>query len=162
MSDSKLVRRKVLADLVEATPAPVGYWILASPLLGFLAWLWLDAFAGLSPIPWLWLDALLAVITLAGVVVLPVGLLAHRLITSFPKLFQNTGWELHPVEPVSEAEQYQVRYVERTRTWQPLDWERLWGRAAQGWVYLEIVLIFVGAVAMIPLFFSATQYGFGR
>ena len=39
---------------------------------------------------------------------------------------------------------------------------RRWLRAAQGWVFLEITAIFVGAVAMVPLFFSATEFGFGQ
>jgi hypothetical protein len=38
----------------------------------------------------------------------------------------------------------------------------VWIRAAQGWVYLEIIAIFVGAIAMIPLFFSAVDFGFGQ
>ena len=35
-------------------------------------------------------------------------------------------------------------------------------RAAQGWVYLEIAAIFIGAIAMIPIFFSVSEFGFGR
>jgi hypothetical protein len=35
-------------------------------------------------------------------------------------------------------------------------------RAAQGWVYLEIAAIFIGAIAVIPLFFSALDFGFGQ
>ena len=48
------------ADLIEATPERNGLleWILASPMIVFLLWAWVDLFAWLSPIPWYWLDAL--------------------------------------------------------------------------------------------------------
>jgi hypothetical protein len=162
VSTTKFERRKVQADLIEATPSATGYWLLASPLLVFAGWSWLDLFNYLSPVPWRWLDILLGLGVYLLLIILPLGVLAHWLVTALPRLFQNTGWDVQPVEPVSEAEMYMVRYVPRKRQRAPTTWQRLWLRAAQGWVYLEITAIFVGAVLMIPLFFSATDYGFGR
>lgn len=156
--------REVPADLVEATPGlgGLGYWLLASPLLLFLAWLWADLFALYSPLPWYWLDAVLGLAIFILVLVLPLGLLAHALITALPWLFQNAGWDVQPLEPVAEREQYLVRYVTQARRRAPTTWRRLWLRAAQGWVYLEIIVILAGAVAAVPLFFSALDFGFGR
>lgn len=138
------------------------HWLLASPLLLFVAWAWIDLFAHYSPLPNYWLDALLGLLLMVGVVVLPLGVAAFWLVTSFPGLFQHAGWDVQPLEPVREAEAYWVRYVYRTRQRAANTWGRAWLRAAQGWVYIEIAVIFVGAVAMIPLFFSASEFGFGQ
>lgn len=162
MNAAKFERRKVQADLIEATPHPLGHWLLASPILVFVGWLWLDLFQHFSPIPWRWLDSILGVAAYLMLFVLPLGVAAHYLVTSFPRLFQNAGWDVQPLEPVREAEQYMVRYVVHQRTRAAANWSRLWLRAAQGWVYLEITAIFVGALVMIPLFLSITEFGFGR
>lgn len=163
-AESPPIRRQVPARLVEATPTAHGLfnWILASPMLIFVGWFWVDIFAYISPISAYWLDVLLAMLLFVGLVVLPLGYAAHRLVTAFPRLFQNAGWDVEPLAPVRLQEQYTVRYqpVEKVRA--PFTISRLWARAAQGWVYLEIVAIFVGAIAMIPLFFSALEFGFGR
>jgi hypothetical protein len=161
---SKVSLREVPADLVEATPdsGALGQWLLASPLLIFLAWLWIDLFAHYSPLPWYWVDALLALPLFALAVVLPLGVLAHAVVTAAPGLFQKAGWEVQPLESVTEREQYLVRYVAQRRHRAPTSWRRLWLRAAQGWVYWEILLILAGAIAAIPLFFSAVDFGFGR
>jgi hypothetical protein len=161
---SKVSLREVPADLVEATPGSgaLGQWLLASPLLIFLAWLWIDLFAHFSPLPWYWVDALLALPLFALMVVLPLGVLAHAVVTAAPGLFQRAGWEVQPLESVTEREQYLVRYVPQRRHRAPTSWRRLWLRAAQGWVYWEICLIFAGAIAAVPLFFSAVDFGFGR
>lgn len=154
-------RRTVGADLFEATPQPLGQWALASPLLLFLGWVWLDLFGHYSPVSWRWLDILLGGALLIFAVILPLGLLAHRLVTSFPRLFQNAGWDVQPAETVRESEMYMVRYAPRARHRAPTTWARLWIRAAQGWVYLEIAAVLVGGLLMIPLFLSATGFGFG-
>ncbi|MCB0132066.1 MAG: hypothetical protein KDD78_14505 [Caldilineaceae bacterium] len=158
-----VVRRRVEADLTEASPegGAIGHWILASPMLLFMAWFWVDIVNYYSPLPRL-VDYALALIVFAGLIVLPLGLAAHYFVTSLPRLFHNAGWTLVPRESVSEAEQYLVRYVYRDRRRAASTWPRLWERAAQGWVYLEITTIFVGAILMIPLFFSASEFGFGR
>lgn len=67
-----------------------------------------------------------------------------------------------PLEKVEPSEQHVVRYVARTRERAATDGKRVWLRTAQGLVYLEIMAILFGAVAMIPLFFSAVEFGFGR
>lgn len=156
--------REVPADLVEATPGngALGQWLLASPLLLFLAWLWADLFAHYSPLPFYWLDMLIALVLFAFVLVLPLGLLAHALVTALPGLFQHAGWDVQPLEPVAEREQYLVRYVTRSRHRAPSNWSRLWLRAAQGWVYWEIFVILGGAIATVPLFFNMLDFGFGR
>lgn len=159
---SKITLREVPADLVEATPAAIGQWLLASPLILFLGWLWVDVFAHYSSLPFYWLDALLAVPLYALLLVLPLGVLAHALVTAAPGLFQKAGWDVQPLEPVAERERYLVRYVPQRRHRAPTNWRRLWLRAAQGWVYLEIFVILAGAVAAVPLFFSALDFGFGR
>lgn len=157
-------RRQVEVDLFETTPDANGlmHWLLASPILIFLAWGWIDLFAHYSPISNYWVDALVGLPLLAGLVVLPLGLGAFRLVTSLPRLFQQSGWDVQPLGPVGEAEAHRVRYLYRSRTRAATTWRRTWMRAAQGWVYLEIALIFVCAILMIPLFFSASEFGFGR
>ncbi len=157
----KLQRRSVAADLVEGSPGQAGQWALAAPLIVYLAWLWLDLFVHYSPIAWTLLDAALGLAIFILFVVLPVGLLAHRLVTSFPRLFQNTGWDVVPLEPVRDSEKYAVKYVAQRRTYAPTSQTRIWQRAAQGWVYVEVIVILVGGVLLIPLFLSATRFGFG-
>lgn len=161
---AKPVRRQVAADLFETTPALGGllHWLLASPLLLFVAWAWVDLFAHYSPLGSYWLDALIGLALLVSVVVLPLGVGAFWLVTSFPRLFQHAGWDVQPREPVRESELYLVRYTYGTQQRATSTWGRAWLRAAQGWVYIEIAAIFVGAIAMIPLFFSASEFGFGR
>lgn len=155
-------RRVVPAALHEATPGALGQWVLASPALGFLAWLWVDLLLSFSPLPWRWLSTALALLLFAVGVVLPLGIAAHSLVTAAPRLFQNAGWDVAPLEPVRETERYVVKYVAASRQRAPFTWSRLWLRAAQGWVYLEILLIFVGAALLIPLFLSVSDFGFGR
>jgi hypothetical protein len=164
-TESGSVRRVVPADLVEATPGAggVGHWLLASPLLLFLAWLWVDLFHHfVGPTGIYWLNALVGIVVFTLVVVLPLGNLAHRVVLSLPRLFHNAGWDLQPLEPVASAEQYLVRYRYQARHWAPADWRRVVLRAAQGWVFLEMATILVGAVLMIPLYFSAREFGFGQ
>ena len=164
MSAAKVERRQVPADLVEATPGShgLGQWLLASPLLMLLGWTWLDLFAHFSPAPWYWVDVLAGLALFLLVIVLPLGWLAHRLVTAFPRLFQKAGWDVHPLEPVSEAEQYLVQYVPQQRRRAANTWSRTWLRAAQGWVYLEIAAILVAGLMLVPLFFSALDAGFGQ
>lgn len=164
MSTADVHNRDVPADLVEATPMAnaLGYWLLASPLLVFAGWLWVDVFAQLSPVPWYWVDLVLALVIYVFVLILPLGVGVFFLISSAPRIFQNAGWEVHPLEPVRESEQYLVRYTIQRRLRAANTWGRAWLRAAQGWVYIEIVTIFLAAIAAIPLFFSAVDFGFGR
>ncbi len=164
VESSKPARRQVMADLFETTPASGGlmHWLLASPLLLFVAWGWIDLFAHYSPIASYWVDALLGLVLLAGGIVLPLGAGAFWLVTSLPRLFQHAGWDVQPLEPLSEAESHMVQYSYRARRRAATTWGRTWLRAAQGWVYIEIAAIFAGAVAMIPLFFSASTFGFGQ
>lgn len=163
MREAKFVRREVPADLIESTPGTggLGYWILASPWLIFLAWLWVDFLRLFSPLPY-WPNVIIGLILFIFVIVLPFGLLAHRLVLSFPYLFHNAGWDVDPLEPVKLAEQYMVRYRYQQRHWATPSWQRAWLRAAQGWVFLEIAAILIGAIAMIPLFLSVSEFGFGR
>ena len=156
------VRRTVEADLIETTPASGGlfHWLLASPMLLFLAWMWVDVFAHYSPIPWYWLDALLGLLLLIGLVVLPLGLAAFHLVAALPRLFGHAGWDVQPLEPVREAELPMIRYRYRKRVRAERTWSRVWMRAAQGWVYLEVAAVLIG-VLMVPLFFSAVDFGFG-
>jgi hypothetical protein len=163
MTEVKYERRTVTADLVESTPGAngLGYWLLASPMILFLVWVWGDVFAYYSPLPRL-LDWIVGILLFVVLFILPLGYLAHRLVTSVPRLVGHAGWDVVPLEPVSEAEQYMVRYAYQDRHRALRTWGRAWLRAAQGWVYLEIIAIFVGAVAMIPLFFSAVDFGFGQ
>ena len=157
-------RRKVPAILIEATPSlnGLGYWALASPILLFVGWFWVDLFAYFSPIPWRWLDLLLGAAVYVALFVLPLGYAAHWVVTAMPRLFQHAGWDVQPLEAVPAAEQYLVRYIYTEKHRAPTDGRRVWLRAAQGWVYLEIFAIFAGFIGMIPLFFSAVEFGFGR
>ena len=95
-------------------------------------------------------------------VVFPLGVLAHWIVTSLPSLFQHAGWDVQPLEPVSEAEQYAVEYKPVGRIRAEGTWARRWLRAAQGSVYLEIAALLLGAVLLIPIFLSASDFGFGR
>ncbi len=157
-------RRTVRAVLVEAEPrlGGLGHWILASPLLIYLGWLWVDLFVYFSPIPWTWLDRILGVAAYLLLVVLPLGYAAYWLVTAFPGLFQHVGWDVRVLDPVRPEEAYTVRYVYQGRERAPTDWRRVWIRAAQGWVYLEVAAVFLGFIAMTLLFFSAVEFGFGR
>jgi len=157
-------RRRVEADLIEATPGAggLGFWIMASPLLGFLAWLWIDLFRLVTPLDTPWLDLLLGGITFVLFIVLPLGYAAFYLVTALPRLFRHAGWEVQPREKLREAEIYMVRYQYRARHRAATTPQRIGMRAAQGWFFLEIAAIFVGAILMIPLFFSATEFGFGQ
>lgn len=164
MTEAKFTRRAVPANLIEATPPAggVGYWLLASPLLLFLAWLWIDLFRLVVGWSNYTLSAMVGLVLYALLIVLPLGYLAHRLVLLLPRLFQHAGWDIEPLEPVKPAELYLVQYRFQARQWAPGGWPRAWLRAAQGWVFLEIAAILVGAIAMIPLFFSAAEFGFGR
>ncbi len=162
MNATKFVRREVSAKLIEANPSALGQWVLAAPIIVFIAWAFLDLFNHFSPIPWRWLDTIISVLIFLFVVLLPLGLLAHRAVTAFPKLFANAGWDVQPLEPVAPAEMYSVRYQYKARERAPNSWSRLWLRVAQGWVYLEITAIFVGFAAIGPIYFSALEFGFGQ
>ncbi|MDE0200289.1 MAG: hypothetical protein OXK78_18935 [Caldilineaceae bacterium] len=157
-------RRKVKAHLVEATPGAGGWghWVLSAPAICFLGWLWLDVFGILSPFQSRPVDLLLGTLTYVVLILLPFGYGAHRLVTSFPGIFQQAGWTVQPMEPVKPEEQHIVRYIGITRERAETDGRRILLRVAQGWVYLEIGAILVSAVAMVPLFFSAVEFGFGR
>ena len=156
-------RREVQARLVEATPRANGwgYWVLSAPTVVFLGWLWVDLFSLFSPIPWRPLDLLLGALAYVFLIVLPCGYGAHRFVTSFPRVFQQAGWHVQPREPLRPAEQYAVRYNFTSQERAITDPTRILLRVAQGWVYLEIGAILAGSVAMIPLFFSALEFGFG-
>jgi len=160
----KFVRRRVRADLVEATPGngALGHWVLASPMLGFLAWLWVDIVHHFSPLDQRWLNIIIGLALFALLVVLPLGYLAHAFVLALPRIFQNAGWEVEPLEPVKPEETYMVQYRYQARRYAPRSWRRAWLRAGQGWVYLEIMAIFIGAIGMIPLYLSATEFGFGQ
>jgi hypothetical protein len=162
--NSKVVRREVPADLIEATPGHggLGHWVLASPLLLFLCWLWVDLIRALRPFPFDWLNALLGVLLFVALIVLPFGVAAHYMILAAPRLFHSAGWDIVPLEPVAQAEQYLVRYKYRTKHRAKLDWRRIWLRAVQGWVFIEMAVILIGAVVMLPLYMSAVEFGFGR
>lgn len=160
-TNSKPRMRQVEANLMESTPSQAGQWLLASPLIVYVGWLWLDIFNHYSPISWRWLDSILGAALYLLLFTLPLGLLAHRLITSLPRVFQNVGWDVVPLEPVRESEQYMVRYIPHGRIYAPITQTRLWLRAAQGWVYIEIFAILAGGILLIPIFLSATQFGFG-
>jgi len=153
----------VAADLYETQPDAGGllHWILASPMLLFLAWLWVDLFAYYSPLPSYWLDAVLGIVLYGAGIVLPLGLLAFWGVTSFPRLFGHAGWDVQPLENLADntpAVRYSFRQRYRART----TWPQLWARAGQGWVYLEVATILLGGVLLAPIFFSATDFGFGR
>lgn len=162
-STPRPVRRTVDADLIETTPPSGGlfHWILASPMLLFLAWMWVDLFAHYSPLPWYWLDAPLGLALFIAVIVLPFGLGAFHLVATLPRLFGHAGWDVQPLESVREAELPMVRFRYRSRTRAARSWSRTWLRAAQGWVYLEVAAVLIGGVLMVPIFFSAVDFGFG-
>ncbi len=162
MSTTHIERREVPADLIEATPGALGMWVLASPLLIFVLWMWVDLFAHYSPLPWYWVDAVIGAAFFVALIVLPLGWLAHRLVTLAPRLFQHAGWDVQPLEPVREQEMYLVRYLYQNRHRAANSWQRQWLRAAQGWVYIEIAVILLGGVLIIPIFLSAVDFGFGR
>lgn len=153
--------RQVAADLMESTPSQAGQWLLASPLIVYAGWLWLDIFNHYSPIPWRWLDLILGAAIYLMVLIVPLGLVAHRTVTSLPRVFQNAGWDVVPLEPVRESEQYMVKYIAHGRKYAPTTPTRLLLRAAQGSVYIEIFAILAGGLLLIPIFLSATQFGFG-
>jgi hypothetical protein len=131
-------------------------------MLLFGAWLWVDLFTHYSPIPFYWLDAALGIVLYIAAIVLPLGLAAFAAVTAFPRLFSHAGWDVQPLEQVKEADAPRLRYSFRQRHRAATTWPRLWGRAAQGWVYLEIAAILLGGVLMVPIFFSAAEFGFGR
>lgn len=156
-------RKEVRARLVEMTPGANGfyYWILSAPMIVFLGWLWVDLFELISiasrPV-----GLTLGTATYITLVILPLGYGAHRLVTSFPGIFQQAGWTVHPLAPLRPAEQYTVKYIVVSRERAATDARRILLRVAQGWVYLEIATVLIGAVAMVPLYFSAVEFGFGR
>lgn len=157
-------RRRVDADLIEATPDLGGLllWVLASPLIAFLAWLWTDLARLIAPTEQAWLNVVLGLAIFLVLIVPPLGYAAFYAVTALPRLFRHAGWDLQPREPVREAEMYTVHYVYRDRHRARFSPARFFMRAAQGWVFIEIATILVGAILMIPLFFSATEFGFGR
>ena len=160
----RMGRRKVKAHLIEATPdsGGWGHWVLSAPAICFSGWLWLDLFRAISPIESPPVDLLLGTFAFVFLILLPFGYGAHRFVTSFPGVFQQAGWTVQPLEPVKPEEQHTVKYVSSTKERAATDGRRILLRVAQGWVYLEIGAILVGAVAMVPLFFSAVEFGFGR
>ena len=157
-------RRRVQARLVEKTPGANGWfhWVLSAPTIIFIGWLWVDLFGLISPVPSRPLEILYGVLAYIFLVILPFGYGAHRLVTSFPRIFQQAGWSVRPLEPLRPAELYTIKYVFVSRERAATDVRRILLRVAQGWVYLEIGAALVGAVAMVPLFFSAVEFGFGR
>jgi hypothetical protein len=164
MSDQKFERRQVEADLLEATPGMggLGFWVMASPLLGFLGWLWFDLIRLLTSVDQLWLDLLLGIVTFVLIIVLPLGYVAFWLVTALPRLFSHAGWSVQPREPVRMAEMHTVRYLYRDRYRARTSGTRIAMRVAQGWFYLEVAAILIGAVLIVPLFFSALEFGFGQ
>jgi hypothetical protein len=162
--DENYERRSVDADLIEATPdrAGLGFWILASPLLGFLGWLWVDLVRALAPTAWSWANITLGLLSFAILIVLPLGYVAFLAVTSLPRLFRHAGWDLQPREPVRRAEMYTVRYVYCDRHRARTTRNRVLMRAAQGWFFIEIATIFAGALLLPALFFSAAEFGFGQ
>ncbi len=156
-------RRRVKAHLIEATPGGGGWghWVLASPAICFLGWFWLDLFGAISPLQSRPADLILGALVFIVLILMPFGYGAHRFVTSFPGIFQQAGWNVQPLEPVKPEEQHIVRYVCITKERAATDGRRVLLRVAQGWVYLEIAAVLVGAVAMVPLFFSAVEFGFG-
>ena len=156
-------RRKVQAHLVEATPSAGGlaHWVLAAPGISFLGWMWLDLFSLFSPVEPRPVELLIGSAAYVAIIILPFGYGAHRFVTSFPGIFQQAGWTVMPLEKIEPSEQHVVRYIARTKERAATDAKRVLLRVAQGWVYLEIMAILLGAVGMIPLFFSAVEFGFG-
>ena len=84
------------------------------------------------------------------------------IITALPSLFRHAGWDVSPLEEVPEAQQYTAQYTYQQRHRAKTSFSRIIMRAGQGWVYIEMALIFIGAIAMIPIFFSVSEFGFGR
>lgn len=163
-SRKKYEPRRVDADLIEATPdmGGLGFWVLASPLLGFLAWLWIDLVRALAPTALGWANITLGLLSFVLLIVLPFGYAAFFAVTSLPRLFRHAGWDIQPREAVREAEMYTVHYVYCDRHRARTTWRRVLMRLAQGWVFLEIAAIFAGALLLAPIFFSATEFGFGQ
>ena len=163
VESTKKERRKVQAHLVEATPGAGGWvhWILSAPGICFFGWLWIDLFGLFSPIQSRPLDLFLGALAFVLFILLPLGYGAHRLVTSFPRVFQQAGWTVLPRETVRTEELPGVRYIFATRERGVTDGRRILLRVAQGWVYLEIGAVLVGFVVMVPLFFSAVEFGFG-
>jgi len=167
MSDSgkpKFERLQIDADLLEATPSANGlwHWILASPLLLFLAWNWIAIADTLSPLPWMWVNIVLSGIAFIVLLVLPLGCVGFWIVSAFPQIFHHAGWELQPRETYPVERMYSAKFTYQDRARATTNWPRIFMRAAQGWVYLEIFAIFAGAILLIPLFLSVTQFGFGR
>ncbi len=162
-SKPKVQRRSVPVNLIETTPAAggAGNWLLASPMLLFLLWAWGDLIAYLSPLPRL-LDWAIGILIYVLLLVLPLGVAAFWLVTSLPKLFHHAGWDVQPLESIAPEEEYTVRFTYRDQIRAQTTWRRTWMRAAQGWVFLEIAAIFIGAIAMIPIFLSVSEFGFGQ
>jgi len=161
--ETKFEQLQIDADLLEATPSANGlwHWILASPLLLFIAWNWIAIADTLSPIPWMWVNIVLSGIAFIALLVLPLGNLGFLVVSMFPRIFQHAGWELQPRETYEIERMYSAKYTYLKRARATTNWSRIFLRAAQGWVYLEIFVIFAGAILMIPLFWSASQFGFG-
>ena len=156
-------RKEVRAHLVEMTPGAYGlsYWILSAPMIVYLGWLWVDLFelfsAASRPV-----GLTLGAAAYIALFILPLGYGAHRLVTSFPGIFQRAGWTVHPLAPLRPAEQYSVKYIVVSRERAATDVRRILLRVAQGWVYLEIAIVLFGALAIAPLYYSAVEFGFGR
>ena len=141
MTNTKPVRRTVPAKLMESTPdrRGLGHWALASPMIIYAGWLAVDIFAALSPIPWRWLDLILGTLLYVFLIVLPAGVLAHGLITAFPRLFQQSGWDVIPLERRRPGEDLPgSATIMSSANGPPQLGPGCWLRAAQGWVYLEI------------------------
>lgn len=155
-------QRRIPVDLLETTP-PHGaalYWVLASPLLVFFAWIWTDVVVYVSPIESPAADRALAVALLVPLVVL-LGVLAHRLVTSLPRLFHNAGWDVQPLQVLPPEEEHTIRFTYRKRHRAASGWKRWIMRAAQGWVYIEMAVILAAGLLLIPLYLSASRFGFG-
>lgn len=150
-------------NLIETTPGTdaAGSWLLASPLIVFMLWAWGDLFAYLSPLPRL-LDWIIGILIFVFIIILPFGVAAFWLVTSLPRLFQHAGWDVQPLERIEPEEEYLVRFTYRDQIRAQTTWRRTWMRSAQGWVFLEIAAIFIGAIALIPIFLSVSEFGFGR
>jgi len=156
-------RTEVRARLIEMTPGAQGfyYWLLSAPVIVFLGWLWVDLF-GLVSVASRPVGLTLGAATFAVLVMLPLGYGAHRFVTSFPGIFQRAGWTVHPLAPLRPSEQYTVKYIFVSRERAATDVPRVLLRVAQGWVYLEIAIVLIGALALPPLYLSAVEFGFGR
>ncbi|MEM7132422.1 MAG: hypothetical protein AAF702_39330 [Chloroflexota bacterium] len=164
MSTEKIERLKVDVDLLEVTPTAGGlwHWMLASPALLFLAWNWIALLDALRVTNWSWLNILIGCVTFIVVWVLPLGYAAHWLVTAFPRIFQAAGWEEIPREEIADTKFYMAQRIYKDRERASTNWNRVWLRVAQGWVYLEIFGIFLGVILMAIIFFSVLQFGFGQ